>query len=84
MAKQFPLTELPFKKTGLIKKTKLDEVLEERLHKLGFITGVKTQFIKASPFGSPRIYRLLNTLISLRDEVARKILVEVKDGESGN
>lgn len=74
---QFSLTKLPPQKTSSIKAVKLDEVLEERLHKLGFITGVKIQFIKASPFGSPRIYRLLNTLISIRDNVAKKILVEV-------
>jgi len=80
VSKQLPLTELSSQETGLIKTIKLDEVLEERLHKLGFIAGVKIQFIKASPFGSPRIYRLLNSLISLRDRVARKIFVEVSDG----
>lgn len=74
---QFNLTRLPSQKIGSIKAIKLDEALEERLHKLGFITGVKIQFIKASPFGSPRIYRLLNTLVSIRDKVAKKILVEV-------
>jgi Fe2+ transport system protein FeoA len=80
VSEQLNLTKLSLQKTGLIKATKLNKTLEERLHKLGFITGVKIQLIKASPFGSPRIYRLLNTLVAIRDKVAKKVLVEVDDG----
>ena len=79
MAKQVDLSNLPRHKTGLIKAIKLNNILEERLHKFGFIKGVKVRLIKASPFGSPKIYILLNTFVSLRDKIAERILVEVID-----
>jgi ferrous iron transport protein A len=80
----FNLSKLPKGIIGRIKKIELDEVLEKRLHKLGFINEIKIEFIRSSPFGDPRVYRILNTLIAIRNTIARKILVEVKNEPKDN
>jgi Fe2+ transport system protein FeoA len=74
------LAKLPLEKIGLIERFDLDDATEERLHKFGFIEGARVEFIKASPFADPRVYKVFNTFVALRNNIARKIQVKVSDG----
>lgn len=47
-----------------------------RLHELGLITGQEITCLKASPFKGPRIYKVSDSIFSLAQEVANKIMIE--------
>jgi ferrous iron transport protein A len=64
---------------GLIREITTDHITKERLESLGLIKGVEIGVIRKSPLGSPKIYKCLNTLVALRNEIARQIQVEVSD-----
>ena len=68
-------------KTGIIREIKTDPVTKERVESLGLITGVEITIIRRSPLGSTRIYKCLNTLVAIRNDIADKILVEIPDGQ---
>lgn len=70
------LHQLPIGGKGLVREIATDQVTKERLESLGIIEGSEVSVIRSSPLGCPRIYKTLNTLIALRNEVAKKILVE--------
>jgi len=71
------LNKIPCHKTAIIQVIKTDYVTKERLESLGIIRGVEIAFIRSAPLGSIRIYKCLNTLVALRDDIADKIVVEV-------
>jgi Fe2+ transport system protein FeoA len=66
----------PIGKTCLIKEINTDHVTKERLESLGFIKGVEITTMRKSPLDGIRIYKCLNTLTALRNDIADKILVE--------
>ena len=53
----------------------LEGALRERLHNHGFIEKNVVVPIHKAPFGGVRIYRVMNTLVALRREVASQIVV---------
>lgn len=71
------LNEIPSQTTAIILEIKTDYVTKERLESLGLIKGVEIAFMRKAPLGSIRIYKCLNTLIALREDIADKIVVEV-------
>ncbi len=73
------LFNLPLGKIGIIKNIKMGCKERRRLNSLGLIGGVEVSFVKSAPFGSPKIYSCLNTLIALRSDVSRKIEVEYEE-----
>jgi len=76
------ITTLNLIPTGIaatIQEITTDHVTKERLESLGLIRGVEIVFIRKSPLGGTRIYKCLNTLVALRNDIADKILVEVTD-----
>lgn len=62
---------------GTIQAINTDHITKERLESLGLIKGVEIEVIRRSPLGSPKIYRCLNTLVALRNDISRQIQVEV-------
>lgn len=62
---------------GVIREINTDHITKERLESLGLINGVEIEAIRKSPLGSPKIYRCLNTLVALRNDISKKIQVEV-------
>jgi ferrous iron transport protein A len=70
---------VPTGKTAIIQEITADHVEKERLESLGLISGVEIAVVRKSPLGRTRIYRCLNTLVALRNDLADKILVEVPD-----
>lgn len=75
MVKQ--LNQIPIGGKGIIHGISADHVTKERLESLGLIQGVEISVVRQAPLGSPKIYRCLNTLVALRNEIAAKIEVEV-------
>jgi Fe2+ transport system protein FeoA len=73
------LNRISAETVGIVQKITTDNVTKERLESLGLISGVEIAFIRKSPLGSIRIYKCLNTLVALRDDIAGKIVVEVPD-----
>jgi Fe2+ transport system protein FeoA len=71
------LDQIPVGKTGLICKITTDYVTKERLESLGVIDEVEIEVMRESPLGRTRIYKCLNTLIALRNDIAEKIYLEV-------
>lgn len=58
-----------------------DPVTKERLESLGMIEGVEVGMVRSTPLGNPRIFRALNTMIALRNDIAKLVEVEVADHE---
>ena len=54
---------------------RLEGALRERLHNHGFIENNVVVPVRKAPFGGVRIYRVMNTLVALRREVASQVLV---------
>lgn len=77
MAVECPLNQLRAGEKGIIKAIGTDRITKERLESLGLIAGVEVGSVGAAPLGCPRIYRVLNTLVALRNETAGSIRVEV-------
>ena len=75
------LNLIPVGKAGSIQQINAEHTVKERLESLGLISGVKIAVVRKSPLGSIRIYRCLNTLVALRNDIAKMILVEVPDDQ---
>lgn len=73
------LGQLEVGKKAMVKKINLKGPTKERLHSFGLIKKVDISLVRASPLGSPKIYRLMNTLVAIRDEEASRIEVELKN-----
>ncbi|MHC1720338.1 MAG: ferrous iron transport protein A [Clostridiaceae bacterium] len=73
------LNLIPIQIAAIIQEITSDYITKERLESLGVIRGVEIVFIRKSPLGGMRIYKCLNTLIALRNDIAKNILVEVSD-----
>lgn len=48
-----------------------------RMRDLGFVVGVEIVCLFDSPLKDPRLYRLLQTSVALRNEDAKNVIVEV-------
>ena len=73
------LIKLPIGQKAYIKSINTDYITKERLESLGMIEGVAVTNVRNSPLGNPRIYQCLNTLVVIRSEIAKQIMVEVPD-----
>ena len=73
------LNSIPTGGAGIIRGIVTDHVTKERLESLGLIMGVEIAVVRKSPIGSTRIYKCLNTLIALRDDIAERVQVEDTD-----
>ena len=70
------LSKLPLGQEAVIKKINIAEPTKERLHSFGFIEKVEICPIKELPLGGLRIYRLMNTSVALRNEIANQIYIK--------
>lgn len=53
--------------------------LRRRFLDLGIIKGTEIKVLYKSPFGDPRAYLIRGTVIAIREEEARKIIVKSTD-----
>ncbi|MDD4798610.1 MAG: FeoA family protein [Clostridia bacterium] len=71
------LNKLPQGKCACVKTLFADEEVKRRLEDLGLVTGTKVEAVQKSRSGDPTAYYFRGTVIALRSEQARQILVEV-------
>lgn len=57
----------------------LDPRYRDRVLELGFSPNSKVSCLKNSTFGSPKVYQVNNSVFSLEDTIATRILVEILD-----
>ena len=72
------LAELGPGEVGVINRINADASLKRRLSALGVVKGIEVVLDHKSPMGDPRAYTLLGYQLSLRNEDARKILLQAK------
>lgn len=73
------LHQLKLNKKAKIIKINLNHLIKERLHSMGVIEGVDIVLRKKLPLKGPRIYEILNTHIAIRDEIAKKVQIEIEN-----
>ncbi len=69
------LLDLSVDQEGIIEKISVSFPVKERLHRLGLIKGVSIKLVKATPWGSPRIYAFLHGQMAIRNNLAKKIKI---------
>ncbi|QBO58837.1 FeoA family protein [Chryseobacterium salivictor] len=79
----------PGKNLGILQKDQIAEIIglstncsrevRQRLQDLGFVRGSEITVQNISPLGNPIAYSIHDTLISLRNEDAQNVLIEVKE-----
>jgi ferrous iron transport protein A len=77
--KILPLAVLPLDTPAQIMAIKVSDCLKRRLLDLGFIPGTEIRAVFSSPFGDPRAYEIRGTLLALRTDEAKSILVRGLD-----
>lgn len=70
------LSQLPEGSVGTITNLNLPEDLAERLFGMGFVIGEKIETIRRAPLGDPTVYKIMETNVTLRDELSSNIFVE--------
>ncbi len=74
-AELVPMTELVNGDNGEVMQIKTKGLLRQRLMEMGLTAGVKVKFLRQGAFGDPRSYLIRGTMIALRNEEAREIIV---------
>jgi len=73
------LIDLKLNQSAIIIDIATPDEIEERLHSLGVIEGLKIRFVKATPLGDPLIYQVINAYIAIRKDLAENIIIELID-----
>lgn len=71
------LFDLPLYSKAIIKKINWGEDIIHNIHSLGIIEEGMIEYVKSTPFRDPKVYLCLGTEIAIRNDMARKIEVEV-------
>jgi ferrous iron transport protein A len=78
-----PLCELPVGSSSIIAELYSVGSMRRRLLDLGFAQGSTVRCIQTAPSGDPMAYSVKGTIIALRNEDAKDILVRAEDGIKG-
>ncbi|MCX7654246.1 MAG: ferrous iron transport protein A [Fervidobacterium sp.] len=70
------LSEVPVGTVVEVRKLYKSDILP-KLRAVGILPGVKIQIVKAAPMGDPKIYKVFNKLISLRNSEAEVVEVDI-------
>lgn len=73
---EYTLDKVKIADTVILKKLNNTGSIRRRLLDIGFIPGTKIESVLASPFKDPILYRIRGTLIAIRNDDARNIVVE--------
>ncbi|WP_317368646.1 FeoA family protein [uncultured Tyzzerella sp.] len=71
------LNNLQLGKSCYIRKIFLEENIKRRLQELGFVDGSIVKCVLKSPLKEPVAYFVKGTMIALREDVTKNILVEI-------
>ncbi len=72
-----PLSELRPGEKGVIRKMKTRGPIRRRLMDMGFVRGATVEFEKTAPLGDPMEILLKGCHVSIREEEARHVFIEV-------
>lgn len=72
------LNDLKLGEKGILKNIADDLEIKKRLQDIGFTKNSQIECVLTSAFKGPIAYRIKNTVIALRRDDAKKILVEVE------
>ncbi len=61
--------------TGVVLNLQIHGLTRRRLLDLGMVPGTRVEALRRSPAGDPKAYRLRGSVIALREEEARRILI---------
>ncbi len=70
------LDKLPLNRQGKIVDLRCNGDIRRRMLDLGIIPGTSIIPVLKSPSGDPRAFEVRSTLLAIRDENAREILIE--------
>lgn len=74
--KEYSLDKIKVSDVVILKKLNNTGSIRRRLLDIGFIPGTKIESILTSPFKDPTLYRIRGTLIAIRNDDAKDIIVE--------
>ncbi|HCJ79078.1 MAG TPA: ferrous iron transport protein A [Desulfotomaculum sp.] len=78
MVKEILLSELPIGRCGEVVSLRAKGMIRRRLLELGLVPETKIKTIRHSPLGDPTLFQFRGTLIALRREEARQVLVSLE------
>lgn len=70
------LNSLCLDEIGIVRKIDVVGSIKRRLLDIGLIPGTKVKCLFESPFKDPKAYLIRGTVIALREEEAKSIMVE--------
>ena len=70
------LNSLELDDIGIVKKINVTGSIKRRLLDIGLIPGTEVKCLFSSPFKDPKAYLIRGTVIALREEEAKSIMVE--------
>lgn len=70
------LNLLPIEKEAIVKELKCNGMIRRRLLDLGLVKGTKIKSIFKSPSGDPIAFEIRGTILALRTEDSRFIIIE--------
>ncbi len=71
------LSELSVGQCATVKKLDSKGAIRRRLLDIGLIEGTQVECVLKSPFGDPQAYMIRGSVIAIRSEDARAVLVSV-------
>lgn len=72
-----PLNCLKLGQFGIVKKVCASDQIKRRLLDMGLIEGTKVECMMKSPLGNPIAYGIRGTVIAIRNEDCKEIMVEL-------
>ena len=72
------ITELRIGESGDVVQINTKGLMRQRLMEMGLTTGVEVKFLRRGALGDPKSYLIRGTMIALRNEEAREIIVRRK------
>lgn len=75
------LADLRFGESGVVRQVLASGLTRERLQDLGFVPGTRVCAALRSALGQPVAYEVRGSLVALREEDARTVLLEEGGGD---
>ena len=79
----FALTQLSIGNSGRVDSLLAQGLTRRRLLDLGLVPGTEVEAIRRSPAGDPIAFLIRGTIIALREEVSRQVLIRADSDERG-
>lgn len=78
------LNNLPVGKSATVSELRSNKDVKRRLQDLGLVTNTKIKALYKSPLNDPTAYLVRGSVIALRNDDAKKIIITVKEESNKN